>query len=76
MSEHRTFLSPDEIAELTGIRGGKKGYTREDLQAQQLVKMRIPHYVNHGNRVVVVRAIIEGRSAEPPPRKRWVPNPA
>lgn len=69
------FLSPQEIADLTGIRGGKKGCTREQLQAKELTRLRIPHYVNKADRVVVVRAVLEGRQAAAEPRKRWEPAP-
>jgi hypothetical protein len=71
-----TFLAPAEIAELTGVRIGKKGRTREQLQSAELTRMRVPHFLNVAGRVVVARAIIEGRPAEPAPRRRWEPSPA
>ncbi|MBH2008352.1 MAG: DUF4224 domain-containing protein [Xanthomonadaceae bacterium] len=69
------FLAADEVAELTGIRIGKKGRTREQLQEIELNKMHIPHYVNAGGRVIVVRAILEGRPADAhvPTEKEWEP---
>jgi hypothetical protein len=60
------FLTPDEVAELTGVRIGRNGKTREQLQIAQLKAMRIPHYVNAIDRPIVVRALLEGGSASPP----------
>lgn len=54
------FLNPEEIKELTGIRQGKSGKTREALQAAALRTMRIPFYVNAVGKPIVARAVIEG----------------
>ena len=54
------FLSPSDIAELTGIGRGTAGRTREQIQADTLRKMKIPHYVNAAGRPLVARAVIEG----------------
>ena len=70
------FLSPEEVAELTGVRIGKKGRTREQLQSAELRRLKIPHYVNVAGRVVVARAMIEGSAAAEQPRARWEPSPA
>jgi hypothetical protein len=71
------FLTVEELAELTGIKIGKNKQTREQLQAAELTRLGIPHYVNIAGRVIVARAIIESRPPEtPPPRKRWEPNPS
>lgn len=59
----QTFLAAEEISELTGIRTGKDGKSREQLQAVALKKMHIPHYVNARGRPIVARAIIEGGCA-------------
>jgi len=56
----QTFLAAEEISELTGIRTGKDGKSREQLQSVALKKMHIPHYVNARGRPIVARAIIEG----------------
>ena len=72
----KMFLDPDEVADLSGVRIGKKGRTREQLQSSALTRMRIPHYVNEAGRVVVVRAMIEGRPAEAPKQRTWEPSPA
>jgi len=69
------FLAPEEVAELTGVRIGRNGKTREQLQIAQLKAMRIPHYVNAIDRPIVVRALLEGGSASPskPPSPGWEP---
>lgn len=58
------FLNTDDIAELTGIRQGKAGKTRYELQVAALKKMKIPHYVNVAGRPVVARAVVEGQHVE------------
>lgn len=68
-----TFLTAQEVAELTGIRIGKSGKSREQLQAAALVKMKIPHYVNPAGRPIVVRAVISGGQAQPEPVATWQP---
>ncbi len=70
------FLTPEEVAELTGIRIGRKGKTREQLQTAQLKAMRIPHYVNAIDRPIVVRAMLEGGSDRmpKPPSAGWEPD--
>jgi hypothetical protein len=70
------FLTAEELAELTGIKIGKNKKTREQLQAAELSRMGIPHYVNAGGRVIVVRAILEGgRRQDAPPKETWEPEP-
>lgn len=72
MSE--VFLHPDEIAELTGIRGGYKGKTREQRQIAQLKLQKLPFYVNAAGRPMVARAVIEGRQApQSEPVASWEP---
>lgn len=56
------FLTTEEIKELTGIRQGKHGKSREALQADALRTMRIPFYINAVGRPIVARAQIEGPS--------------
>lgn len=67
------FLNPEEIAELTGVRNGTKGSTRNACQIAALRKMKIPHYVNAAGRPVVARAIIEGGRDQPVAHKTWEP---
>lgn len=71
------FLAAEEVATLTGIKIGKNKRTREQLQSAELTRMRVPHYFNAAGRVIVARAVVEGRPSEAPAqRKRWEPNPA
>ncbi|CDS48952.1 hypothetical protein [Polaromonas sp. CG9_12] len=68
------FLQPPEIAELTGVRSGLRGKTRETRQIEALRKMKIPHYVNAANRPIVARTTIEGRTtANEPTHPIWKP---
>ena len=67
------FLDGDELADLTGIRAGKSGKTREERQIATLRQMRIPHYINAIGRPVVARAVIEGASHQPAPVLSWEP---
>ena len=57
------FLAPGDIAELTGVRIGKNGRTRQQLQIDTLRRMKIPHFVNAVGRPIVARAVIEGGAA-------------
>jgi len=54
------FLTPEEVAELTGIKRGRDGKTRDQLQAEHLRSMAIPFYPNASGRPIVAKAIIEG----------------
>lgn len=63
-----TFLTPDEIATLTG-----RKFKRP--QIGQLRKMGIPFWVNAANAPIVARATIEGRKEKvEPPKPKWVSN--
>lgn len=55
-----TFLTPAEVADLTDIRTGKGGKTREQLQIAALNRMKIPHVVSAIGRPKVARAIFDG----------------
>lgn len=69
-----TFLNAKELAELTGVRIGKDGKTREQLQSAELKRMKIPHYVNARGCPVVARAVVEGGAQQPiPQHKGWEP---
>lgn len=69
------FLTPDEMKELTGIKIGREGKTREALQIHQLRTMGIPFFENAAGRPMVSRAFIEGAKKSPPPKAKWVPKP-
>ncbi|MFP3275432.1 MAG: DUF4224 domain-containing protein [Paraburkholderia sp.] len=68
-----TFLSPQEIEELTG----KNNRKREQLQIDWLRAAGIPFWENARGRPIVARAAIEGRRAAEvsaaEPKKKWQP---
>lgn len=66
------FLTPDEVAELTGIRGAARGQSRHARQADQLRKMGIPFWLNAAGRPVVARSAIEAHHQAPEP-PAWKP---
>ncbi|MFP3638092.1 DUF4224 domain-containing protein [Paraburkholderia sp. SIMBA_054] len=72
MSE--TFLTEEEVGELTGILTGRRGKRREELQAEWLRSVGIPFWVNARGRPIIPRTAIEGRpTTAEPPKKKWVP---
>ena len=71
---HSTFLNAEDLASLTGIRGGAKGLTRAQRQIKALKTMKVPHFVNAAGLPVVARAVIEGaRAAAEPTTGTWQP---
>ena len=68
-----TFLTPDEIRELTGIARGKAGKTREMLQAAALRSMKIPFYLNAVGRPIVTRHSIDGQAIPEVSTATWEP---
>lgn len=78
--ESDAFLTPAEVAELTGINKGKRigGHLlhREQLQIQWLRTSGIPFFENARGRPIIARAAIEGRTtnSKPEPARGWQPN--
>lgn len=68
-----TFLSTEEVAELTGVRVGRNGKTREQLQIEWLRTSGIPFWTNARGRPIIARAAIEGKPSAEQPRKKTVP---
>lgn len=66
------FLSADEIADLTGIRRGRAGKTRGQLQGEHLRSQGIPFFINAAGEPKVARAFFEMKKPEPP-KKAWQP---
>lgn len=63
-----TFLTPDEVATLTG----RKSKSR---QIKELVRQGVAFRVNATGHPIVARSVIEGRAAAAPKEKpKWVPN--
>lgn len=72
--ETRIFLTPEEVAELTGRKLKNK-------QILALAKMGIPYFVNAAGRPIVTRAVIEGTmsvaaSLNQPKQSGWKSNKA
>ena len=63
-----TFLTPDEIAELTGRR-------RVSHQIPALRMMGIPFWINAVGRPVVARTAIEAQTSRPVMERPWTPRP-
>ncbi len=53
--EKPTFLNADEIAALTGIKGGRGGRSKHALQIDQLRKMGLPFWINAAGKPVVTK---------------------
>jgi hypothetical protein len=69
-----TFLSPEEVAELTGVRIGRRRKTREELQVEWLRTSGIPFWTNARGRPIIARSAIDGKPARAePPKKKWQP---
>jgi hypothetical protein len=67
------FLTQDEVAELTGIRRGRNGLSRNQLQVEQLRRMGLPFFVNAAGRPLVASAVIEGGVKKQPKQSGWQP---
>ncbi|OBR54133.1 DUF4224 domain-containing protein [Paraburkholderia tropica] len=69
-----TFLTAEEVGELTGIRMGRGGKTREQRQVEWLRTSGIPFWTNARGRPIIARVAIEGRQKnEGTPRKKYQP---
>lgn len=64
-----SFLTPDEIITLTGIKRGHDGKTREELQVEQLRIMGVPFRVNARGAPVVTWAGVDGVTQTQPAQK-------
>ncbi|CAJ3314857.1 Uncharacterised protein [Burkholderia pseudomallei] len=65
------FLTPDEVAELTGIGTGRNGKSREELQVAWLRTSGIPFWTNARGRPIIARAFFTGAKTEASPRPKW-----
>lgn len=69
------FLTPEEIEDLTGIKRGRDGKSRGQLQCDHLRKQGIPFFPNAAGEPKVARAFIEGRDkTTQEPKSRWKSN--
>lgn len=69
------FLTPEQVADLTGIKRGRKGKSRGQLQCEHLRKNGIPFFQNACGDPKVACAYIEGRVTDVvKPETQWQPN--
>lgn len=61
MPKSNFFLTPPEVAQLTGVTRGAAGASLGERQSAALTKMGIPHYLNEAQRAIVVRSTLEKR---------------
>lgn len=61
-----TFLTPEEIAILTGRKMKSK-------QIESLRSMSIPFFINATGHPVVARSAVDGKADFEPQKPRWVP---
>jgi hypothetical protein len=75
MAEESMFLSDEEVKILTGIRKGKDGKTREQLQCEHLRKYGIPFFPNKAGQPKIARCFFSGATSTPAPTKKteWRP---
>jgi hypothetical protein len=69
-----SFLSPSDVAELTGIARGRKGKSREQLQVDQLRAMAIAFRINARGRPIVTWEAVNGLPSRQEPAKVWQSN--
>jgi hypothetical protein len=67
------FLSEDEVADLTGIKRGRCGKSRDELQCQLLRERGVPFIKNIAGAPKVARAVIDGSNRPAPQKQGWSP---
>lgn len=68
------FLTQEEVAELTGIKRGRDGKTRNQLQCEHLRRNGVPFFPNASGEPKIARSAIEGGSkAAQPKQTGWRP---
>lgn len=65
------FLTPDEVAELTGIKRGRDGKTRDELQCKHLREHGIAYFPNASGQPKVAKSFIEGGKSERTKKTAW-----
>lgn len=70
------FLTSEEVAILTGIKRGRAGKSRNQLQCEHLRAVGIPFFPNAAGQPKVPRSYIEGTDLTGPneTKKRWQPH--
>lgn len=67
------FLTPQEVAQLTGIARGRDGLSREQLQCQHLKRIGVAFFPNASGRPMVARTTIEGAQPQKQIKQVWQP---
>ena len=67
------FLSPEEVAELTGIKRGRDGLSRNEMQIEHLRKQGIPFFPNASGRPIITKAAVEGATQTSAKKQAWQP---
>jgi hypothetical protein len=63
MPRSNFFLTPPEVAQLSGVARKGSSETLGERQSAALTKMGIHHYLNEAQRVVVVRSTLERKDS-------------
>lgn len=71
-----TFLSPAEVADMTGIRRGTKARPYAVLQVEWLIAHGYPAHVNRAGRAIIARSAVEGKRQAPSKvtKTEWTPD--
>ena len=65
MAKSIFFLTPPEVAQLSGVTRKGASESLGEKQSAALTKMHIPHYLNEAHRVIVVRSTLERKDGAP-----------
>lgn len=69
----RLFLTEEEMAELSGIKVGRSGLSRDQRQINWLRTSSIPFVVNAIGRPIVTIAALTGNNKIEQPKSGWTP---
>ncbi|MGQ5523567.1 DUF4224 domain-containing protein [Chitinimonas sp. PSY-7] len=70
---NRLFLTHDEVAELSGIKAGRKGLSRDQRQIAWLRNSGIPFFVNAAGRPIITTASLIISNRDEQPKASWKP---
>ncbi|MGQ5524964.1 DUF4224 domain-containing protein [Chitinimonas sp. PSY-7] len=70
---NRLFLTQDEMAELSGIKVGRLGLSRDQRQINWLRTSGIPFVINAAGRPIVTVAALVGTEKREQPKSAWSP---
>lgn len=67
------FLSKEDLAELTGIKTGRDGKSKHQLQQAQLKVMNVPFRINARGEPVVTKSSVEGFTKSETVKNEYTP---